>query len=92
MYYSISLCTVAYKSVTKIVANPLQTILPKLIGPHQTSLVPDRHIIENIVAIKVYLEKAYDHLSRSFILETLRETGIPVDLIQLLWNASQLQK
>ena len=72
----------AYKTVTKIIANRLQTLLPELIGPHQTSFVPGRHIIDNIVvdqkvvhsmrkkmgkkgfmAIKVDLEKAYDHLN-----------------------------
>ncbi|KAH9735403.1 putative ribonuclease H protein [Citrus sinensis] len=49
MYRPISLCTVTYKTVTKIIANRLKAILPELIGPHQTSFVPGRHIIENIV-------------------------------------------
>lgn len=45
----ISLCTIAYKTVNKIIANRLQALLPELISPHQTSFVPDRHIIDNIV-------------------------------------------
>ena len=45
----ISLCNVAYKTITKIIANQFQSILPHLIGPHQTSFVPGRHITENIV-------------------------------------------
>ena len=49
MFRPISLCTVAYKTVTKIMANRLQAILPGIIGPHQTSFVPGRHIIDNIV-------------------------------------------
>ncbi|KAH9671615.1 putative ribonuclease H protein [Citrus sinensis] len=52
----------------------------------------------NQMAIKVDLEKAYDRLSWDFIHETLREIGLPMDLIriimecitsvsmQLLWN------
>lgn len=103
MYHPISLCTVVYKTITKIIANRLQFILPQLIGPHQTSFVPGRHIIENIIvaqetihsmrkksgkrgqmAIKVDLEKVYDRLSWSFIHETLVETGIPNDLINIL--------
>ena len=49
MYRPISLCTVFYKTVTKIIVNRLQAILPDLIGPHQTSFVPGRHITENII-------------------------------------------
>ena len=102
MYRPISLCTVIYKTVTKLIANRLQTILSHVIGPHQTSFVPGRHIIENIVvgqevihsmrrksgrrgymAIKMDLEKAYDRLSWSFIFDTLNETGLPLELIQV---------
>lgn len=52
MYRPISLCTVVYKTVTKIIANRSQSILSHLIGPHQTSFVPGRHIIENTVVAK----------------------------------------
>lgn len=45
----ISLCTVLYKLVTKVVANRLRTILPKLISQHQTSFVHGRSILENII-------------------------------------------
>ncbi|XP_015386677.1 uncharacterized protein LOC107177419 [Citrus sinensis] len=49
MYQPISLCNVAYKTITKVIANRLQSILPHLVGPHQTSFVSGRHIMENIV-------------------------------------------
>ena len=49
MFRPISFCTVAYKTVTKIIVNHLQSLLPSLIGPHQTSFVLGRHIIDNIV-------------------------------------------
>ena len=49
MYRPISLCSVVYKIVTKMIANRLKTILPHLVSPQQTSFVPGRHITENTV-------------------------------------------
>ena len=49
IYRPISLFTVTYKTIIKIIANRLQELLPDLIGPHQTSFVPGRHITENII-------------------------------------------
>ena len=49
IFRPISLCTIPYKTVTKIIANMLQALLPDLIGPQQTSFVPGQYIIKNIV-------------------------------------------
>ena len=48
MYRPISLYTVFYKIVTKIIVTRLQALLLDLIGPQQTSFVLARHITENI--------------------------------------------
>lgn len=49
MYCPISLCTIVYKTIYKIVANILQVLMLNLIGSQQTSFVPGQHIIDNIV-------------------------------------------
>lgn len=49
LFRPISLCTVMSKTIIKIIANRLKTFLPNLVGPHQTSFVLGRHIIENII-------------------------------------------
>lgn len=45
----ISLCSVAYKVITKVLANRIQDTLPILISQHQTSFIQGRHIIENTI-------------------------------------------
>ncbi|XP_031402735.1 uncharacterized protein LOC116212324 [Punica granatum] len=45
----ISLCNVAFKLVTKLIANRLQRYMSDLISPNQVSFVPGRHIQDNIV-------------------------------------------
>src|SRR4051812_43067631 len=45
----ISLCTVIYKIVTKLIVNKLKIVIPSIVGPAQTSFVSGRHITENII-------------------------------------------
>ena len=119
----ISLCNVWYKLITKVVANRLKSIMPKLIGPLQSSFVSSRHITDNIIiaqeafhsmnnkkdkvgwmTIKVDLEKTYDRLNWGFIEDTLKDTGIPSRLqnvimrcissssMRLLWNGQPIKE
>ncbi|XP_021598828.1 uncharacterized protein LOC110604828 [Manihot esculenta] len=51
----ISLCNVIYKLVTKVLVNKLKDVLSSLIGPEQSSFVPGRQIINNIVVFQEVL-------------------------------------
>lgn len=48
-YHPISLCNVAYKIVTNIVATRMRHFMGTLISPNQCSFVPGRHSSDNII-------------------------------------------
>ncbi|RYQ97763.1 hypothetical protein Ahy_B08g093845 [Arachis hypogaea] len=45
----IGLCNVSYKLITKIISHRLKQVMPKLIGPSQSSFVPGRQSAYNII-------------------------------------------
>ncbi|XP_031111997.1 uncharacterized protein LOC116015970 [Ipomoea triloba] len=51
----ISLCNVIYKIITKTLTNRIKPILQKLIGPEQSSFVPGRQILDNILVYQEML-------------------------------------
>lgn len=48
-FQPIGLCDIVYKVVTKTLVNKMKMALPHLISNNQSSFVPGRHIIDNII-------------------------------------------
>lgn len=48
-FRSISLCNVLVKVVSQILANRMKPIMEKLTGEHQSSFIPGRSTIDNII-------------------------------------------
>lgn len=64
----ISLCNAAYKLITKVLANKLKTVLPSLIGQEQSSFVPGRQIVENIIVYQEVLHSMRKKKGRTGIM------------------------
>lgn len=45
----IALCNVLVKTITKVVAKRLKTLMPKLVRPNQCSFITGRHASDNVI-------------------------------------------
>ncbi|PKU80242.1 Putative ribonuclease H protein [Dendrobium catenatum] len=83
----ISLCSVFYKLVSKILMNRLSLILPNIISPNQMGFVKGRAITDNILLaqeMKLDIAKAYNNINWNFIYSMLNMFGFDDHFISLI--------
>lgn len=68
MLRPLSLCTVAYKTLTKIIGNHLQVLLPDLIGPQLISFVHGQHIVDNIVIAQEVVHSMHKKIGKKWLM------------------------
>jgi hypothetical protein len=51
-FHPISLCKIGYKIITKVIANQLKGMLPKIIPENQGGFIKGRHINDNIILVQ----------------------------------------
>eukprot|EP00253_Pinus_taeda_P003968 PITA_03968 len=52
IFHPISLCNIGYKVITKVIANRLKRILPKIIPDNQGGFIQGRQLVDNFVLVQ----------------------------------------
>ena len=65
----ISLCNTGYKVITKIMANRLKRILPKLIPENQGRFVKGRQILDNIILVQEAIHTSYRKKEKGMVVK-----------------------
>ncbi|KAI0501396.1 hypothetical protein KFK09_016341 [Dendrobium nobile] len=92
-YRPISLCNVFYKIIAKLLANRMKTVLPLIIHESQAGFIHNRCTTDNILlasevlrefnfnsnlfCAKLDIKKAFDTVSRKFLINRMRQKGFP---------------
>lgn len=96
----ISLCSVIYKVITKIIASQIKIIMPILVGPNQSSFIPKRQINDNIIIAqeivhtmgikkgkKWFVAMKVDlEKAWEFIVDTLKRCGMPDQWVDIVFK------
>jgi hypothetical protein len=65
----ISLCNVSYKIISKIIANKIKPLLPKLISPNQGGFVEKRQMLDNILLVQEAIHSSKERGEKGMIIK-----------------------
>jgi hypothetical protein len=93
----ITLLKTIYKLYTAVINKRLSMILSRLIHPNQKGFVKGRFILDQVLTVKTVrefneegyiafldLEKAFDRVNHSLILENFQKLGFPLEFIRVI--------
>ena len=65
----ISLCNTGYKIITKVIANRIKKILPKIIPENQGGFIQGRHIQDNIILVQEVIHSSCQRNEKGMIVK-----------------------
>ena len=91
LFRPISLYTVIYKSITKIIVNRIKHVLSKLIGPVQTSFDPGRNISDNGIIAQEIIHSMRKKHGRSGFMAIKVDLEKAYDMLkwEFIWDTLQ---
>ena len=84
----ISLCNVLYKIFSKVLANRIKKILPKIISEHQSSFTKSRLIFDNILVAFESLHNMQKHVGKEYYMAIKLDMSKAYDRVE--WSYLEL--
>lgn len=86
-FHPISLCNVKYKILTKVLANRLKKILPRIISPNQDGFVKGRQILDGIIVVHGTIHSAHQRKDPRVIIKIDLSKGYDRVSWDAYWSA-----
>jgi len=65
----ISLCNIGYKVITKVIANRLRNILPKIISENQGGFIHGRQIVDNFILVQEVIHSSMHRKEKGMVVK-----------------------
>ena len=68
-FHPISLCIIGYKLITKVIANTLKPILPKIILESQGGFIQGKQIVDNFILVQEAIHSSLSHNEKGMVVK-----------------------
>lgn len=68
-FHTISLCNIGYKVITKVIANRLKRILPKIIPDNQGGFIQGRQLVDNFVLVQEAIHSSLHRKEKGMVVK-----------------------